>query len=231
MKNKYRVSKTEGNNNTLLGIAKTIFLLKRNEEIFIAEMAAYKRGEIKEICLLVRPKIGIITVIGPMHLERFGTLKAIRETKLELLGVIEENGKVMMPKTLFSFVKKDKDKVYFFNHLDEVVPQVGKILNLSSLEINSCLKKKLRVPHRQQIIKSGPLTIIDDTYNSNPEGFEIALGELKKIKASKRILITPGMIEMEDLQAEENFKAAQLAARICNEIIIVGTTNREALLA
>ena len=76
LKNKYRVSKTEVNNNTLLGIAKTIFLLKRNEEIFIAEMAAYKRGEIKEICLLVRPKIGIITVIGPMHLERFGTLKS-----------------------------------------------------------------------------------------------------------------------------------------------------------
>ena len=52
-------------------------------------MGAYKRGDIKEICELVHPKIGIITVIGPMHLERFKTVEEIKKTKLELFDFVD----------------------------------------------------------------------------------------------------------------------------------------------
>jgi UDP-N-acetylmuramoyl-tripeptide--D-alanyl-D-alanine ligase len=49
-------------------------MLKPEHKIFIAEMGAYKRGEVKEIADLVHPKIGIITSIGPEHFERFLTM-------------------------------------------------------------------------------------------------------------------------------------------------------------
>src|SRR3989344_680898 len=69
---KYKTLKTEGNYNTPLGIAKTILRnLRKNHEIFVCEMAAYQLGDIKAISKLIKPKIGIITAIGPMHLERF----------------------------------------------------------------------------------------------------------------------------------------------------------------
>src|SRR3989344_1264286 len=83
---KYKTLKTEGNCNTLLGVAKTVLKnLRSKHEIFIVEMAAYHSDDIKSIANLVKPKIGIITAIGPMHLERFKTQENILKTKMELI--------------------------------------------------------------------------------------------------------------------------------------------------
>jgi UDP-N-acetylmuramoyl-tripeptide--D-alanyl-D-alanine ligase len=71
--------------------------------------------------------------------------------------------------------------------------------------------------------------LIDDTYNSNPAGFRLALSQLKAISSKEKILITPGMIELGDLQDSENQKIAAFAATICTHIIIIGQTNQESL--
>src|SRR3990167_577205 len=90
---KYKTLKTEGNYNTLLGVAKTIIgNLKSEHEVFVCEMAAYRPGDIKIISDLIKPKIGIITAIGPMHLERFGTEENILKTKLELIESLPPDG-------------------------------------------------------------------------------------------------------------------------------------------
>ncbi|MEK9170803.1 MAG: Mur ligase family protein, partial [Patescibacteria group bacterium] len=79
---KYRLLKTEGNYNTLLGVDKTINqYLKPDHELFIVEMAAYQVGDIKALAKFLKPKIGIITAIGPMHLERFSSMENILKTK------------------------------------------------------------------------------------------------------------------------------------------------------
>lgn len=230
LEEKYRVEKTEGNNNTLLGISRTIFSLGRNTEILVAEMAAYKKGDIKAICNLVKPKIGIITVIGPMHLERFGTLKTIRETKLEIFEAVDKKGTAIIPEYLQKFVQLSKKKVHFFKAMDEALSIIGGIFGIEKGKVNEIVKSEFAVPHRLQITKKGSITIIDDTYNSNPEGFKKALAVLARIKSSKRIIVTPGMIELGKLQYRENFKVGEKAANIGDEIVIVGKTNREALL-
>ncbi|MDO8515166.1 MAG: Mur ligase family protein, partial [bacterium] len=61
---KFKVAKTPKNVNSEIGIAQTVLKLKGDEEVFVVEMGAYKRGEIKAICNIVKPKIGIITGIG-----------------------------------------------------------------------------------------------------------------------------------------------------------------------
>jgi UDP-N-acetylmuramoyl-tripeptide--D-alanyl-D-alanine ligase len=58
-----------------------------------------------------------------------------------------------------------------------------------------------------------------------------ALEVLRDLPATRRILMTPGMIELGDQQFEHNKQIAGLAASICDLIIIVGTVNRNALLA
>lgn len=89
---KYEVLKTPENYNTPLGIARTIKTsLKPTHEIFICEMGAMWRGEIAECCELVQPKLGIITSIGPQHLQTFGSLDNIIETKFELADSIKKN--------------------------------------------------------------------------------------------------------------------------------------------
>lgn len=86
---KYKVLKTPGHVNVDTGVAKVILRdLKPEHEVFIVEMGAYKRGEIKKICDLVKPKYAVMTGLSDQHLELFGSLEAIAEAKFELAGSV-----------------------------------------------------------------------------------------------------------------------------------------------
>ena len=90
---KYNSVTTPKNYNTLYGLIITInkYLNKFND-IFIAEMGAFKKGRIKKLCNLVKPKYGIITKIGESHLDSFKTINNIRNTKFELIEYLPKNG-------------------------------------------------------------------------------------------------------------------------------------------
>lgn len=90
---KYNSFATPKNFNTPLGIIITInnYLDKFND-LFIAEMGAFKRGEIKELCDLVHPTYGILTKIGVAHLESFGSQENIQKGKFELIESLPSNG-------------------------------------------------------------------------------------------------------------------------------------------
>ena len=66
--------------------------LDKFDEILIAEMGAYKQGEIKTLCDMVHPKYGILTSIGTAHLESFGSEENIQKTKFELNESLPEDG-------------------------------------------------------------------------------------------------------------------------------------------
>lgn len=90
---KYEVLTTPKNYNTTMGVVKTIREeLKITHQIFVCEMGATKRGDIKEICDIVNPKFGVITSIGPQHLESFKTIDNIIKTKFELYDSVNKNG-------------------------------------------------------------------------------------------------------------------------------------------
>ena len=90
---KYNVLMTPGNFNTTLGVVRTIREhLKPHHEVFIVEMGAKQRGDIKEICDLVAPEMGIITSVGEMHLETFGSVENVARTKFELIDALPEGG-------------------------------------------------------------------------------------------------------------------------------------------
>ena len=94
---KYNVVMTPGNFNTTLGVVRTIREnLNATHEIFLCEMGARHVGDIKEICDLVHPKYGIISSIGPQHLETFFSIENVINTKFELADSIPEDGKVFL---------------------------------------------------------------------------------------------------------------------------------------
>ncbi len=79
--------------NTPMGISKVINQNKNNDyKLFIAEMGADKNGDINKLCKLVNPDYGIITAIDIQHLETFGSLKNIINTKLSLFNNLTKNG-------------------------------------------------------------------------------------------------------------------------------------------
>jgi UDP-N-acetylmuramoyl-tripeptide--D-alanyl-D-alanine ligase len=86
--------------------------------------------------------------------------------------------------------------------------------------------------HRRAPLKSpdGGFSIIDDTYNANPAGAAAALAMLEGV-AGKKVVVTPGMVELGSRQREENRAFAARAAQTADQVIIVGRTNRRALAA
>ena len=91
---KYNVLATPESYNTTMGNVKIIRKeLKPEHEVFISEMGARYPGDIRKICDFVYPQIGIITSIGPQHLETFKTVEKVAKTKSELLRALpQKNG-------------------------------------------------------------------------------------------------------------------------------------------
>ncbi|MGI6681180.1 MAG: Mur ligase family protein [Bdellovibrionota bacterium] len=72
------------------------------------------------------------------------------------------------------------------------------------------------------------LIYLEDGYNSNPLGFDAALDVLKALDVKRRIVMTPGIIELGKTQFEENYKIALKITKICDKVIFVGNENKEA---
>lgn len=108
---------TPKNLNTEYGLMITINNhLDKFDEVFIAEMGAYRLGEIKKLCDMVHPKYGILTRIGTSHLETFGSEKNIQKTKFELIESLSEDGVAILngddPKQLSYNIKSKCKKIW-----------------------------------------------------------------------------------------------------------------------
>lgn len=92
LEKEYKVCTTPKNYNTEMGVTKAILENLDDHDVFIAEMGAKHKGDIERLARLVKPKYGIITTIGSQHIETFGTLANIEETKNELPQNISQDG-------------------------------------------------------------------------------------------------------------------------------------------
>lgn len=95
LKRKYKVITTPKNYNTPMGITKMVLSsLKDDVEIAIFEMGAKRQGDIKQLVKLVEPDIGVLTAIGPQHIETFKNIEGVTRTKTELIENIKDDGKL-----------------------------------------------------------------------------------------------------------------------------------------
>lgn len=85
LETRYKVLKTEGNNNNHIGLPLTILRLK-DEEIVVVEMGMNNPGEISLLTNIARPTIGVITNIGTAHIGNLGSRENIMKAKLEMIG-------------------------------------------------------------------------------------------------------------------------------------------------
>ncbi len=90
---KYNVLCTRQSRNTPMGVSASIRAdLTPAHNVFIAEMGARHRGDIRELCRLVKPAIGILTSVGPQHLETFGSIENVKKTKYDLVLSLPGDG-------------------------------------------------------------------------------------------------------------------------------------------
>ena len=264
LKARYNVLMTPESFNTPMGVVKTVRgSLRATHEIFICEMGAKYVGEIKELCDIVHPKHGIITSIGPQHLETFKSLDNVISTKFELADALPQDGMLFLNGDNEYTAARAKDGITYGLNSDsdykakvisvsekgttfEVTAPDGETGEFSTklIGVHNCLNilgaiavshelgiplKELRpqvrrlenVPHRLELSNRGGMTVIDDSYNSNPSGTKAALEALSLFEGEK-ILVTPGMVELGDKQDEYNREFGRNAAAVCNYVALVG---------
>ena len=290
---KFNTLMTPDSYNTPMGICKVIRgELTAEHEIFIVEMGAYKRGDIRELCNLASPEIGILTAVGPQHLERFKSIENIAKGKYELIeslpadglavfncdneicaGLADKREQTGSPVRRYATeaspvvsVANTADLIatnvrYTDNGLAFTVDANTEKFDITDTEIQTRLLGKHNVsnilaavtvamecgmeleeireavanvepvPHRLQLTAgAGGVTIIDDSFNSNPVGAKAALEVLTEIGEGKKVLVTPGMVELGDREYEENRRLGEQAADVCDLVILVGPTRTTPIL-
>ena len=87
----------EGSQNNEIGLPLTLCRLEPDTEVAIVEMGMRGVGQIAELCEIARPDIGIITTVGPVHLELLGTVERVAEAKAELIASLPPGGTAVIP--------------------------------------------------------------------------------------------------------------------------------------
>ena len=273
---KYQTLVTPASFNTPMGVTKVIrSKLEPGHRIFIAEMGARHVGDIKEMCRLVHPHIGILTSVGPQHLDTFKTLERITKTKYELINALPADGEAFFAdddgicrklydktekKKHISGLDSQKDDVwaeeiiyspegsrFLLCTAEQKIPcstellgelnirnillcaSVALSLGLTMDQISRGIRKIKPIEHRLQLIRHpGGLNVIDDAFNSNIRGAGQAFDVLKQFP-KKRIVVTPGMVELGEHEAELNREFGQAMADCCDTVILVGRKRSEAI--
>ncbi|MSR82888.1 MAG: UDP-N-acetylmuramoyl-tripeptide--D-alanyl-D-alanine ligase [Candidatus Latescibacteria bacterium] len=96
LRQRYRVLQTPGNENNELGVPRTILQLAREHEVMVVELAARKVGDIRYLCEVVQPNVGVLLNIGTAHLEIFGSVERVAKAKGELLEYLDESSLVLV---------------------------------------------------------------------------------------------------------------------------------------
>lgn len=282
--------------NSYMGMTREIRERMRPGHRFaVVEMGAYYIGSIKRMCTLTPPNAAIVTAIGGMHLERFGSHENVFKAKSELAQAVPADGILVVngdseycrrvakenPKRITKLygLEKESGPLDAYMHSIEATadgthfiidfegnsykgftkllgkPMLGNILASFTMAVSLGLNPDLVIAAIRHVktesnrlepvkttaasfvvagsskpIRQGKVLRLNDAYNSNPVGFAAALEVLSQQRTGRRVLVTPGMVELGEKQFEENKKAAQLAATVCDMVAIVGNTNRQALL-
>lgn len=93
----FRVHASPENYNTEIGLPLAVLAAPPGTEVLVLEMAMRGVGQIAELCGIAQPDVGVITNVGPVHLELLGTLEAIAEAKAEILGCLRDDGRAVVP--------------------------------------------------------------------------------------------------------------------------------------
>jgi UDP-N-acetylmuramoyl-tripeptide--D-alanyl-D-alanine ligase len=240
-------------------------------KVFIAEMGTYGRGEIRSMCAWCPPDVAVLTAIGPVHLERFGTLEHIVEAKAEITELarvvvcnVDDERLAALAARLrtegrdvvtSSSVRDDADvqiavvaerwRVVVRGEeiaVTATIPGVqatnlacalaaGVALGYDAHALAARIEGIAPVPNRLTVASapSGVL-VVDDTFNANPAGASAALELLRSLPVDgRRVIVTPGMVELGTRQRTENEAFAGVAAQLATTLVVVGRTNLAAL--
>lgn len=266
---KYNVLSTPASFNTPMGLTRVIReRLEPAHQVFLAEMGARHRKDIRELTDFIQPTIGVLVSVGPQHLDTFKTMENIIDTKYDLIRALPADGfaafcddggvcadlyaktthvskvlagrqdsdvwaedmRVSAQGSEFTLCFADGTRIACHTRLlgahniNNILLccAVAKHLGLSYAQIQRGISMLQPVEHRLQLLRSaGGVTVIDDAFNSNPRGVKAALEVLSRFPG-RRIIVTPGMVELGAQEAAFNHEFGYQMASCADECVLIG---------
>lgn len=239
-------------------------------EVLVVEMGMYRPGEIEEMCSWVRPDVAVITAVGPMHLERAGSMERIAAAKAEILErartavlwvddprldelsrsapapTVMRVGAAGGPDLDVEVAESNNEMIVRAGGSE--IARLGADAGVHSANVGCAVAAALAygvAPDRiaPRLAALGPpqhraaaslspagVLVVDDTFNSNPAGALRAVEDLARRAPGRRAVVTPGMVELGSEQRRANAELARAVIASGAELVIVGRTNRRALL-
>lgn len=230
--------RSERNFNNQIGLPLTLLQLQPEHEFAVVEMGASCAGEIASLAATALPEVGVVTAVGAAHLEGFGNLDQVTETKGELIAALPKEGFAVLAgddprvagmsrRARCAVIHAGEEPhnhvrardVHFHNgelsfrvdaqlyrvqaagrhHLTAAVLAigVGREVGLTSTEIADGLRQFTAVAGRCHVRQLGRATVIDDTYNSNPQSMRAACHLLRDWQTGgRRLLVAGDMLEL-----------------------------------
>lgn len=214
--------------NTPMGVTKVIRTrLEPGYRIFVAEMGARHVGDIREMCRLVHPTVGILTSVGPQHLDTFRTQERITRTKYELIEALPEDGTCffaddggivagLWEKThrekYLAGMNPDRDDVWAEEL--RVTPDGSRFLLCTKTEKTPCTTALLGELNIRNILLCAAVCM-----KMGMTGREIARGiqKLKPVEHRLELKRNPGGITVLDDAFNSNIRGAQQAFRVLRD--------------
>lgn len=264
--------------NTPMGLTMTIDKeLSNLYRYFVAEMGAYKPGEIRELVNLVKPKYGIVTSVGHQHLETFKSIENVTKTKMELIEGLPTNGLGIINydneyirnyqikndvKVLTYSLQDDSCDIYGFDikyqeqcmefkfklhkqtyscstkllgrhNVENIMAAIllADHLGYSIDDITSAIKRLAPVKNRLELKRVNNKTImIDDAFNANEVGIKESIYILGQYQDKKRILITPGLIDLGSISEKIHNDLGMYLTKYVDQVMIVGDYNYQDII-
>ena len=251
----HQILLTKKNYNSLIGLPLTLLDLSGDEQYLVVEMGTSNPGEIRRLCEIAKPDIGVVTTIGPGHLKGLGSMHGIREEKLSLIEALPEDGFGIVGEgvgdvnrsnvTGFSIeMLSDIELTEFGSHFvfDErafFTPLLGmaNVMNcLAALSIctklgvtydvqSAALEHIKPAKGRLEPLWHDGFLLIDDTYNANPVSMRAAI-DFTAYLQRRRIFVLGDMLELGKQSGDLHKQIGDYARDQCDLLLSFGEQSK-----
>jgi len=244
-----RTIAAEASYNNEIGVPLTLCRLEPDIEVCILELAMRGFGQIAHLCEIAQPEVGIITNVGPVHLELVDSVDGVRRAKGELITALPPGGTAIVP---FDF-PVDRDDIDVVRVAPESVQPAGERALVGGVSFNFTARHQaqnaaaalaaldaLGLPRPKSVevdfsrwrgeegeLPGGGL-LINDAYNANPVSMRAALAYLaERAEDRRRVAILGDMAELGRTGPDYHREVGEAAAELgVDELLAVGDLAR-----
>ncbi|HEY7178698.1 MAG TPA: UDP-N-acetylmuramoyl-tripeptide--D-alanyl-D-alanine ligase [Gaiella sp.] len=246
----------EGGHNNEIGLPLTLCRIERETELVVAEMGMRGRGQIAELAQLARPRIAIVTSIGPVHLELLGTVENVARAKAEILHALPEHGVGIVPgdapeldpfipdgidirrfdppdmevRDGWAYVRfRGREIPFSFTARHQATNAVAALLAVEALGLplpDGPVEVTLSRWRGEESELPGGGLLINDCYNANPVSMRAALEHLLARAEGRRTVAVLGEMAELGTEAPRYHEAVAFAAADVDVVVGVGELAR-----